>query len=107
MWGWAAMSEIRPVCAQSTAQLKVTGCDRAVSDRSRRFSGVSSVMAARDRFGREAVEVRVRPPQTVRPGVASENLPMGSCTFRIRGIRVATAYNRAMEWAEPHGAECG
>jgi glycosyltransferase involved in cell wall biosynthesis len=100
------MSEIRPVFAQSATQLKVMVVIVLYRIAPGDSPAFRSVMAARQGFSREAGEVRVLLWDNSPAAGAGDNLPDGVAYFPDESNSgLATAYNRAMEWAELHGAE--
>jgi glycosyltransferase involved in cell wall biosynthesis len=100
------MSEIRPVFAESATQVKVMVVIVLYRIAPQDSPAFRSVMAARERFGRETGEVRVLLWDNSPAAGAGENLPDGVAYFPDESNSgLVTAYNRAMEWAELHGAE--
>lgn len=100
------MSEIKPVFAASPQRLKVMVVIvlyRISPDESPAYR---SVIASRERFGSELGDVRVLLwDNSPKPG-ADQNLPEGVAYFGDESNSgLATAYNRAVEWAELHQAE--
>ncbi|MBS1804013.1 MAG: glycosyltransferase [Acidobacteria bacterium] len=100
------MSEIRPVFTESATPLKamvVIVLYRIAPQESPAFR---SVIAAREVINQNAGEVRVLLwDNSPTPG-SGDNLPDGVAYFGDKSNSgLATAYNRAMEWAELHGAE--
>ncbi|WP_109489320.1 glycosyltransferase [Occallatibacter savannae] len=100
------MSEIRPVFTPEAKPLKVMVVIVLYKIRAEDSPAFRSVIAARESFGRNAGEVRVLLWDNSPVSGASENLPEGVAYFGDESNSgLATAYNRAMEWAELHGAE--
>jgi glycosyltransferase involved in cell wall biosynthesis len=100
------MSEIRPVFEPSAERLKVMAVivlyRMAASD----SPAFRSVMAARDSLGKGLGEVRVLLWDNSPAAGTREDLPQGVAYFADESNSgLATAYNRALEWAELHGAE--
>lgn len=100
------MSEIRPVFAQSATRLKVMVVIVLYRVAPQDSPAFRSVMAAREAFAREAGEVRVLLWDNSPRSGTGEDLPDGVAYFGDESNSgLATAYNRAMEWAELHDAE--
>jgi len=100
------MSEVRPVFGESAAKLNlmtVIVLYRMAPDDSPAFK---SVVAARDAFGQGTGEVRVLLWDNSPAAGAGDGLPGGVAYFADESNSgLATAYNRALDWAELHGAE--
>ena len=99
------MNEIRPVFAASAERLKVMTVIVLYRIAPHDSPAFRSVMAAREAFGR-AGEVNVLLWDNSPSAGAGEGLPRGVAYFGDESNSgLATAYNRALEWAELHGAE--
>jgi glycosyltransferase involved in cell wall biosynthesis len=100
------MSEIRPVFAESPIRLKVMVVIVLYRIAAKDSPAFQSVMAAREAFGQSAGEVRILLWDNSPSAGAGEELPDGVAYFGDESNSgLATAYNRALEWAELHGAE--
>jgi len=100
------MSEIRPVFAESATRLKVMVVIVLYRIAPQDAPAFRSVMAAREVFGRDAGDIRVLLWDNSPASGSGDNLPDGVAYFGDESNSgLATAYNRAMEWAELHAAE--
>jgi glycosyltransferase involved in cell wall biosynthesis len=100
------MSEIRPVFRKVATSLKVMVVIVLYRIAPKESPAFKSVMAARQEFGRDAGDVRVLLWDNSPMAGAGEGLPEGVAYFADdSNSGLATAYNRALEWAELHGAE--
>jgi len=100
------MSEIMPVFPESPVRLKLMVVIVLYRIAPQDSPAFRSVMTARDAFGQEAGEVRVLLWDNSPAVGAGENLPESVAYFADESNSgLATAYNRALEWAELHGAE--
>jgi glycosyltransferase involved in cell wall biosynthesis len=100
------MSEIRPVFRKVATSLKVMVVIVLYRIAPKESPAFKSVMAARQEFGRDAGDVRVLLWDNSPMAGAGEGLPEGVAYFAdVSNSGLATAYNRALEWAELHGAE--
>lgn len=100
------MSEIRPVFAESATRLKVMAVIVLYRIAPKDSPAFQSVMAAREALSRDVGEVRVLLWNNSPAAGAGDDLPDGVAYFADESNSgLATAYNRAMEWAELHGAE--
>jgi glycosyltransferase involved in cell wall biosynthesis len=100
------MSEVRPVFPESATRLKVMAVIVLYRITPSDSPAFRSVMAARQGFRTGAGEVRVLLwDNSPAPG-AGEHLPEEVDYFPDESNSgLATAYNRALEWAELHGSE--
>src|SRR3569833_1263089 len=100
------MSEVRPVFAESAAPLKVMTVIVLYRMAPQDSPAFRSVVAARDAFGQGAGEMRVLLWDNSPAAGAGDGLPSGVAYFADESNSgLATAYNRALDWAELHGAE--
>jgi glycosyltransferase involved in cell wall biosynthesis len=100
------MSEVRPVFASEPTRLKVMVVIVLYRIAPLDSPAFRSVMAARETFSRDAGEVRVLLWDNSPSADAGKNLADGVAYFPDESNSgLATAYNRALEWAELHGAE--
>ena len=100
------MSEIRPVFAESAAPLKAMVVIVLYRMAAKDSPAYRSVMAAREVFGGSSGEVSVLLWDNSPAVGTGESLPEGVSYFADESNSgLATAYNRALEWAELHGAE--
>jgi glycosyltransferase involved in cell wall biosynthesis len=100
------MSEIRPVFRKVATSLKVMVVIVLYRIAPKESPAFKSVMAARQEFGRDAGDVRVLLWDNSPMAGAGEALPEGVAYFADdSNSGLATAYNRALEWAQLHGAE--
>ena len=100
------MSEIRPVFQKAATPLKVMVVIVLYRIAPKESPAFKSVMAARQAFGRDAGDVRVLLWDNSPMAGAGEALPEGVAYFADdSNSGLATAYNRALEWAQLHGAE--
>jgi glycosyltransferase involved in cell wall biosynthesis len=100
------MSEIRPVFAESTTRLKVLAVIVLYRIAPKDAPAFRSVMAAREAISSALGDVDVLLWDNSPAAGAGEDLPEGVAYFADESNSgLATAYNRALEWAELHGAE--
>jgi len=100
------MSEIRPVFQKAATPLKVMVVIVLYRIAPKESPAFKSVMAARQAFGPDAGDVRVLLWDNSPMAGAGEALPEGVAYFADdSNSGLATAYNRALEWAQLHGAE--
>ena len=100
------MSEIRPVFAASATRLKVMAVIVLYRIAPKDSPAFRTVMAAREALSRDGGEVSVLLWDNSPAAGAGDDLPDGVAYFADESNSgLATAYNRAMEWAELHGAE--
>jgi len=100
------MSEIRPVFQKAARPLKVMVVIVLYRIAPKESPAFKSVMAARQAFGPDAGDVRVLLWDNSPMAGAGEALPEGVAYFADdSNSGLATAYNRALEWAQLHGAE--
>ena len=100
------MSEIRPVFQKAARPLKVMVVIVLYRIAPKESPAFKSVMAARQAFGPDAGDVRVLLWDNSPMAGAGEALPERVAYFGDESNSgLATAYNRALEWAQLHGAE--
>jgi len=100
------MSEIRPVFQKAATPLKVMVVIVLYRIAPKESPAFKTVMAARQAFGRDAGDVRVLLWDNSPMAGEGEALPEGVAYFADdSNSGLATAYNRALEWAQLHGAE--
>jgi len=100
------MSEIRPVFQKAATPLKVMVVIVLYRIAPKESPAFKTVMAARQAFGPDAGDVRVLLWDNSPMAGAGEALPEGVAYFADdSNSGLATAYNRALEWAQLHGAE--
>ena len=100
------MSEIRPVFQKAATPLKVMVVIVLYRIAPKESPAFKSVMAARQAFGPDAGDVRVLLWDNSPMAGAGEALPEGVAYFADdSNSGLATAYNRALEWAQLHGAD--
>jgi GT2 family glycosyltransferase len=100
------MSQIRPVFAESGTRLKVMVVIVLYRIAPNDSPAFRSVMAARESFREGVDEVRVLLWDNSPAAGAGENLSEGVAYFGDESNSgLATAYNRALEWAELHGSD--
>jgi len=99
------MSGIAPVFAESTTSLKVMVVIVLYRIAAKDSPAFRSVMTACEAFGVDAGEIRVLLWDNSPARGAGEGLPERVAYFGDESNSgLATAYNRALEWAELHGA---
>jgi len=100
------MSEIRPVFAEMETRLKVMAVIVLYRVAPQDAPAFRSVMAARKAVNSELADVWVLLWDNSPAAGAGEDLPEGVSYFADESNSgLATAYNRALEWAGLHGAE--
>jgi len=100
------MSEIRPVFSESSTRLTVTAVIVLYRTMPKDSPAFRSVMAARAEMNAERGEVSVLLWDNSPAGGLSEDLPEGVAYFADESNSgLATAYNRALEWAALRGSE--
>lgn len=99
------MSEVRPVFAETAIPLKVTAVIVLYRIAPADSPAFRSIMAARDFLSAGSGDVRVLLWDNSPAAGAGENLPERVDYFADESNSgLATAYNRALEWAELHGS---
>jgi len=100
------MSEIRPVFTEAETRLKVMAVIVLYRVAPQDAPAFRSVMAAREAVSSELADVGMLLWDNSPGAGAGANLPEGVSYFADESNSgLATAYNRAVEWAELHGAE--